>query len=328
LCSESMPEPKADRYRLVRLTISDTATSELLSEYLLELGAVSVSLEAHNSAHGKRPTGDAALAAETWARPHWTITDVVAMVPQEIRTEALLQAAATVFPEVMEVPVVEQPVDSSRDWVRAVRESFQPLLIGERLLVRFPWNTEVSVRSLLDGDGKERVQLTIEPGAAFGTGEHPTTQLCARWLELHVQPGSRVLDYGSGSGILVMYACKLGADPARSVGIDIDEEAIAVAKRDAVRNQLDGLVFATPDEAEHLLQEQRFDLLVSNILAPTLQELAPRFCSLVRTGGRIALSGMLAAHTAAVWASYAADFHLEESFVQDEWVLVSGIRRR
>jgi ribosomal protein L11 methyltransferase len=316
-----------DSYRLIRFSVDESAAVEPLSEYLLELGAVSVTLEPCVSAGTAGGPTATEAPPETWSRPHWPVTYIAAMLPSDIRTEAFLQAAAAVFPEISRVSVEERPVDSGCDWVQIAQRSFQPIAIGKRLLIRFPWNTEQSVRSILNDEMNERISLTLEPGSAFGTGEHPTTQLCARWLESHVVENCRVLDYGAGSGILLMYACKLGADTHRSLGVDIDEHAIAAARVDAARNQLRDLAFLTPEQAQPQLLDDGFDLVVSNILAPTLQELAPRFRRLVRVGGYIALSGILVSQSAAVWDCYSSHFYLEDSQVQDEWVLLSGIRR-
>lgn len=314
-------------YRVIRFLIVERAVLDPLSEYLLELGAASVTMEPHVSGGTSAVSTNTDAPPETWSRPHWPVTCVAVTVPSSIQTEALLQAAAAAFPEIMQGPVEERPVDTNCDWIQVAQRSFQPIAIGRRLLIRYPWSTEESVKATLDGRLNERILLTLEPGAAFGTGEHPTTQLCARWLELHVYQGCRVLDYGSGSGILLMYACKLGADIHHSLGVEIDEQAIMAAQRDARRNDLDELVFLTPHEAETRLLDNHFGLLVSNILAPTLKELAPRFCELVPIGGRIALSGILVAQAVAVWDRYSAHFYLEDSQVQDEWVLLSGVRR-
>ena len=158
------------------------------------------------------------------------------------------------------------------------------------------------------------------PGLAFGTGTHPTTRLCLRWLERNVRGGESMIDFGCGSGILAIAALKLGA--ARASGVDIDPQAVAASRRNARQN---GVCANFVSASEQL--EGAADIVVANILAQPLIVLAPLLAELTVRGGRVALSGILLEQVGEVRETYSAWYDFEP--VQDEagWVLLSGTRR-
>jgi ribosomal protein L11 methyltransferase len=170
-------------------------------------------------------------------------------------------------------------------------------------------------------DARDAVLIDLDPGLAFGTGTHATTALCLQWLDEHPPVEQRVLDYGCGSGILAIAALKLGA--AAAWGVDIDEQALWASRENAARNGVDaGLMTALPAA----LPDQCFDLLLANILANPLIDLAPRLARLVRAGGDLVLSGVLAEQADAVCTAYERWFSLSETADRDGWVRLHGVR--
>lgn len=197
-----------------------------------------------------------------------------------------------------------------QDWERAWMDDFRPMRFGQRLWICPSWDEPPA------GDA---ISILLDPGLAFGTGTHPTTALCLEWLDAHPPAGLEVIDYGSGSGILAVAALKLGA--ARVTAVDIDPQALTATRDNAERNGVLGRVRTVlPGD----LPEVPADLLLANILANPLIELAPRFAALVRTGGGLVLSGILADQAADVAAAYRAAFALAPAAQREDWVRLDG----
>ena len=196
------------------------------------------------------------------------------------------------------------------DWVALTQRQFEPIRAGERLWIVPTWHAPPEPGA---------VNVILDPGAAFGTGSHPTTRLCLAWLEGNVRPGDAVLDYGCGSGILAICAMKLGAAQARAV--DIDPLALEAARYNALRNNVRVAVIdarrAVPGGAH---------ITVANILANPLRMLAPTLASHTQPGGSIALSGILEAQASEVIAAYEPWARLEASARDSGWVLLAGER--
>ncbi|MGH8850791.1 MAG: 50S ribosomal protein L11 methyltransferase [Casimicrobiaceae bacterium] len=206
-------------------------------------------------------------------------------------------------------PYTLDPVDDE-DWVRRTQAQFGPIAVGDRLWI---------VPSWCEPADPQGINLELDPGLAFGTGGHPTTRLCLRWLDRHLQPGQSVLDYGCGSGILALAAAKLGAGPV--AGVDVDVQAVEASRVNAARNGVRAR-FDLPDA----LAPGKFDVVVANILANPLQLLAPLLAARVRDGGAIVLSGILEAQAAAVTGAYAQWFKLAAWGSDDGWVALAGWR--
>lgn len=171
-------------------------------------------------------------------------------------------------------------------------------------------------------DDESRVTLLLDPGLAFGTGTHPTTALCLEWLDAADLAGKRVLDYGCGSGILAIAALKLGAIEA--VAVDIDEQALIATRENAARNDVESrLRIAGVDQ----IGEFAPDIVLANILAEPLLELAPRFAEMLAPGGRIVLSGVLVSQAADIARRYAPWFDIAPAALRDEWARLDGVRR-
>jgi ribosomal protein L11 methyltransferase len=167
------------------------------------------------------------------------------------------------------------------------------------------------------------VNLLLDPGLAFGTGTHPTTALCLEWLDGQALQGLDVLDFGCGSGILAIAALLLGARQA--VGTDIDVQALEASRDNAGRNGIADEQF--PLYLPEDMPQVAADVLVANILAGPLVALAPQLSGLVKPGGLLALSGILAEQGEDVAAAYAKDFELDPIANRDGWVRISGRRR-
>jgi ribosomal protein L11 methyltransferase len=180
------------------------------------------------------------------------------------------------------------------NWAEAWKENFKPLAVGRRLVVAPTWE---------DVDETGRVVIRIDPGMAFGTGAHETTRLCLAEVErlLDARPGATVLDVGAGSAILSIAAARLGA--SRVLGTEIDPDAVPIAQENLQANGVQGVDILCADLSE---VHDEFDLVVANILAPTLVMLAPLIAGCVVPGGTVVLSGILAPQASEVWAAYQA----------------------
>jgi ribosomal protein L11 methyltransferase len=164
------------------------------------------------------------------------------------------------------------------------------------------------------------VNIILDPGLAFGTGDHPTTSLCLAWLSEQTLPGKTLLDYGCGSGILSIAAIKLGA--AQAYAVDIDPQALEVTRRNAVHNGIhNGMQVMLPSE---LPPDFQADIVIANILFGTLIELAAEITARVRPGGRLVLSGLLGSDQAVeARPHYEPPFAFEQRERQ-QWVLLAG----
>lgn len=281
---------------------------EPLSEALLEAGAVSVDVtDAEAGSSGEQPLfGEPGAGAPAG----WRRNRVCALLAADADPAAFVKAAcarigiAAPAHDVQRVP--------ERDWVRATQEQFAPIRISRRLWIVPSWHR---------APDPEAINIVLDPGLAFGTGSHPTTRLCLRWLERVVRGGESVIDYGCGSGVLAIAALKLGA--ARATGIDIDEQALLAARRNAMQNQVDPDFHGAAEGFGPPAQ-----IMVANILAHPLIVLAPALARLTRPGGRLALAGLLAPQAEEVRSAYRAWFDIGVEEEDEGWTLLSGIRGR
>ncbi|MDE2204061.1 MAG: 50S ribosomal protein L11 methyltransferase [Burkholderiaceae bacterium] len=282
--------------------------AEALSEALFDLGALSVSVE---DADADTPE-EQPLFGEPGHEPTrlaWNRSRVVALLADDA-DPALLVAAAANEINLTPLPAYTVREVEEQDWVRVTQSQFEPIHIGEHIWVVPSWH---------DAPEPDAVVLELDPGLAFGTGSHPTTRLCMEWLEQHVQPGERTLDYGCGSGILAIVAKKLGA--GETVGVDIDPNAVEASRYNAERNHVEA-TFALPDDAP----EGTFDLVVANILSNPLKLMAAMLCARVRPGGRLILSGVLERQAEDVAAAYASAIPLTVWRARDGWVCLHGVK--
>jgi ribosomal protein L11 methyltransferase len=278
--------------------------AEAMADALLEAGALSVSIE-------DRDAGTAAEApqfgepgldeARSWNR-NW----VVALLPEDTDVPGLLARLGLPADAEQHIGRVDE-----QDWVRLTQAQFDPIRITDRLWIVPTWH---------DAPDPNAICIRLDPGLAFGTGSHPTTRLCLAWLAEHLGGGESLLDYGCGSGILAIAAARLGARPV--VGVDIDPQAVAAARDNAARNATE-VRFLLPEA----LADGSYDVLVANILTNPLKALMPLLAARVRPGGRIVLSGILAAQAEEVMAVYAAAFAMLRAGEAEGWVLLTGVRQ-
>ncbi len=283
---------------------ADDQDPETLSAFFEAHGALSVTL------------ADAAdqplFEPDPGTTPLWPATRVTALFAAEADLLPVKRALAEQFGAGLLDRMVEQPLQD-QNWERAWLDRFQPMRFGEHL-----WICPDGQRPPA---GEEQVLIDLDPGLAFGTGTHPTTALCLAWLDHHPPRGLRVLDFGCGSGILAIAALKLGA--AAVWGVDIDQQALWASRDNAARNRVaDGLTTTLPED----LPEQDYDLLLANILANPLIELAPRLAGLVRPGGQLVLSGILSEQAAEVQQAYAPWFRFSAPAEQEGWVRLQAER--
>ncbi len=199
------------------------------------------------------------------------------------------------------------------DWVRATQAQFPPTRISDRLWIVPTWH---------DPPDPTAIAVRLDPGVAFGTGTHPTTQLCLAWLDDHVVPGARVLDYGCGSGILSIAAAKLGAGD--TVGVDVDNQALEAARANAAANDVSARYTGSDD-----LHAGSFDIVVANILSNPLKLLAPALLARVAPHGALVLSGVLERQSDDVIATYKAvdpTVPLQVWRASEGWVCLAGTR--
>jgi ribosomal protein L11 methyltransferase len=283
----------------------DSPWAELLSDALLEAGALSVTCE-------DAQAGTAAEVArfdEPGEIAIWPRFKLTALCRSDDDAKRMLQHACAVCG--LAVPVHEVCGVADEDWVARSREQFAPIQVSARLWVVPTWHEPPDPAAL---------NLVLDPGLAFGTGSHPTTRLCLQWLERNLAGGETVLDYGCGSGILAIAALKLGAGCA--VGVDIDAEAVTAASANARRN---GVTCEFIDSQTPLVLNA--NLVVANILANPLKVLAPLLASYCIQGGRLALSGILAPQAEEIERCYAPWIEFGPRLEAEGWVCLSGVRR-
>ncbi|MEE4464053.1 50S ribosomal protein L11 methyltransferase [Azotobacter chroococcum] len=287
----------------IRLAITPDQAGAL-EDQLLELGAVSVTfMDAED-----QPIFEPDLGTT----PLWSHTHLLALFEADTDADALLAHLRLLRGG--ELPELQVERIEDQDWERSWMDNFQPMRFGRRLWIVPSWH---------QAPEPEAVNLLLDPGLAFGTGTHPTTALCLEWLDGQELAGCSVLDFGCGSGILAIAALLLGAE--RAVGTDIDPQALEASRDNATRNGIDPARFPLYLPAE--LPQQPAEVVVANILAGPLVQLAPQITSLVKPGGRLALSGILTEQAEEVRAAYADAFALDPTAEKDGWVRISGVRR-
>jgi ribosomal protein L11 methyltransferase len=203
------------------------------------------------------------------------------------------------------------------DWRDSWKRYFRPQRIGKRLLVKPSWATcEVAA-----GD----TVIEIDPGMAFGTGQHPTTAMCLRALEERLRPGDAVLDLGAGSGILAIAAAGLGAK--RVLALDIDPQAVKAARENAAANGVQGVVEVREGTLPEGAPGERCDMVVANISGLTIERLAPAFAESLREGGTLIVSGFLEDSVDGLSrALEAAGFRMERVDAEGVWRAITAAR--
>jgi ribosomal protein L11 methyltransferase len=201
-----------------------------------------------------------------------------------------------------------------QDWVREGMRDFKAMRFGQQLWICPSWHPICH---------QDAIAISLDPGLAFGTGAHPTTALCLRWLDSHPPKNATVVDYGCGSGILAIVAVKLGAQHAWAV--DIDSQAIWATRENMEKNRISKEIIETvkPD----CLPDIQADILIANILSGPLIELSSNLVKLVKPNGQIILSGILVEQAESVASKYAKYCTMGPSQTQEGWVLLEGQRK-
>jgi ribosomal protein L11 methyltransferase len=288
---------------------SDAEHAEALSEALLDLGALSVDLL---DADADTPDEQAIFGEPGEPPPGvWQHNRVSALFDSDKDVSAILRNASAII-GLKQIPQHRIETLADNDWVRLTQSQFEPIPISPRLWIVPTWHTPSDPNA---------INIVLDPGLAFGTGSHPTTRLCLRWLDTNLHGGERVLDYGCGSGILAIAALKLGA--AHAVGVDVDLQAVIASRDNAIANQVKNVRFYLPDDAP----QSSYDLVVANILTNPLRILAPLLAKATQSGGQIVLSGILEEQAQDVMNIYQPWFDLNVPIFEDGWSCLSGRKR-
>jgi len=342
---------------------------QLLCNFLMELGACSTSIvDADRGTTDEEAIFDefdeSSMTRTAVTVHNWNNCHVSAHFPASTSLDWIMEIIQDSFPNLPKYDKVTKVED--KDWVLHVQKSWKPIVLPPFVL-RFPWHTDELVEEALgekknnDGDDgmdmgmEDAVQLELQGGIAFGTGEHPTTQLCLEFIQNVVRkPDMLIMDYGAGSGVLGMAACKL-EPTARAIGVDIDVDAVHISNANAainkvdMKNYLSDLVQTVSDDestsirlkayssmdgqqAESLPEELNgpiYDAVAANILAGPLVSLAPHISGLLKPGAPLGLSGIMTSQSSMVEAAYIEYF--DDVRVEKElggWVLITGTRKR
>jgi ribosomal protein L11 methyltransferase len=245
--------------------------------------------------------------------PLWNHSVVTGMFEQEQQLEDLYDRLLKLLPDHL-VATARKSILADEDWERVHLQNFSPIRYTDSLWVVPSW--------LMPPD-PSATNIRLDPGLAFGTGSHPTTWLCLAWMGENNIQNQSVIDYGCGSGILAITACKLGA--RRVYAVDIDPQALDASTENALRNDIEPgkLHISKPDQ----LKFCEADLLIANILSGPLIELAAKFSSLVKPGGYILLSGILEDQINDVRFAYQPTFELHPECIREGWIMIYGTRK-
>lgn len=288
----------------IQIKLSATAqTAEAIADVLMEdAGALSVTfLDAKDTPVFEPKPGETLL---------WGETDLVALYDAQTDMNAvvaILHASPLIDDDF--TYRIEQLED--KDWERAWMENFKPMRFGARLWICPSW---------CETPDPSAVNVMLDPGLAFGTGTHPTTALCLEWLDSLDLTDKIVIDYGCGSGILSLAALLLGAK--KVIGIDIDPQALEASKANAQRNNVDSRLelFLSEDQPQNL----QADIVVANILAGPLRELAPHINALIAPKGKLALSGILDIQAGSVADCYRDMLTVNDIVEKEQWCRITA----
>lgn len=364
--NDEIQQESVDATDLLSITFSSLSKDQepqLLSNFLMEIGASSTSITDANRGTSQEdlwidyPRNHGAWVADIT----WSVCNVTVILPASIDLSTILTIVRQVFPNIPD-PIVS--VVENKDWLLHVQESWKPIVVPP-FCIRFPWHSDETVKETLQNlsdanlspppPDDSLVQIKMKGATAFGTGDHPTTRMCLEWIGRvcrHQEDVKRIIDYGTGTGILGIAACKLNPK-IQAIGVDVDLDAVCLANVHAMENNVSMENYLVPlegtrnDEGRgillnscnrsqgdvHLLpdkwQQPIYDICVANIVAPCLIELASVLANLVRPGGIVGLSGIAESQAESVITAYSQFF--DETHVEQKcggWVLITGIRKQ
>ncbi|KZY28455.1 MULTISPECIES: 50S ribosomal protein L11 methyltransferase [unclassified Oleiphilus] len=289
------------------------AIAEALEEGLLAAGASAVTLEDAQD----QPV----LEPERGTTPLWEETIVTGLFSADEDQKAIRAITESVFTNLSDqtFPELRFEILENEDWTRKWIDNFKPIQFGRRLWICPSWH---------DIPEPNAVNLMLDPGLAFGTGTHPTTALCLKWLDAYALNddglnNKTVVDFGCGSGILGLAALLLGAKSV--VGIDNDPQALLATQDNAKRNEVEAQQFPVylPEDSP----KDQVDLVLANILAQPLHDLRSNIAALVKPKGKLILSGILEHQAAALVHDYEEWFEMDKPQLEDGWVCLTGTKK-
>jgi ribosomal protein L11 methyltransferase len=289
------------------------AIAEALEEGLLAAGASAVTLEDAQD----QPV----LEPERGTTPLWEETIVTGLFSADEDQKAIRTITESVFTNLSDqtFPELRFEILENEDWTRKWIDNFKPIQFGRRLWICPSWH---------DIPEPNAVNLMLDPGLAFGTGTHPTTALCLKWLDAYALNddglnNKTVVDFGCGSGILGLAALLLGAKSV--VGIDNDPQALLATQDNAKRNEVEAQQFPVylPEDSP----KDQVDLVLANILAQPLHDLRSNIAALVKPKGKLILSGILEHQAAALVHDYEEWFEMDKPQLEDGWVCLTGTKK-
>jgi len=281
--------------------ISTPLGADSLSECLSECGASAVTFEDNADQPIYEP--------EIGTTPLWQATNVIALFDADENTQGILAQLTTLMAPIA-LPSYRIEAIEDKDWVREWMDNFHPMCFGEKLWICPSWHQPPK---------PDAVNILLDPGLAFGTGTHPTTELCLNWLDQADLKDKSVIDYGCGSGILAIAAALLGAK--KVIGIDTDPQALEATQANAERNNVQIATYLPQD-----CPNERADVVLANILAGPLQALAPTLASLSHPNADIILSGILESQADTVGMCYRSSFTMQAPAQKKEWIRLVGQR--
>lgn len=284
---------------------SNKTDADAIEDAVLAAGAVSVTLEDN----ADQPILEPALG-ET---PLWDNTRITGLFDAETNTEQANKLAELELGKAL--PPHRWELLEDKDWEREWMKNYHPIQCGENLWICPSW---------IEPPQPEKINLMLDPGLAFGTGTHPTTFLCLQWIDEQDVAGKKLYDYGCGSGILGIAA--LLKDAEQVLGVDIDPQALIATASNAERNNLpsDAMPVFLPEDCP----TEQADIMLANILAGPLAELAPALNALTKPGGLLCLSGILDIQANAVMDAYSEWFDFDPIAQKDEWVRLTARKRQ
>lgn len=283
---------------------SSPADAPAIEEAASMAGALAVTLEDN----ADQPIFEPAIG-ET---PLWKETRVTALFDADIDTRAKLREIERLLNSAS--LLAHWHLLEDKDWEREWMQHFEAIRCADNLWICPSWREPPDANA---------VNVLLDPGLAFGTGTHPTTFLCMQWLARQKLHNKSLIDYGCGSGILGLAALLLGA--SRVNGVDIDPQALLATRENTERNGLDATRF--PVFFPEKCPDTEVDIVIANILAGPLVELAETLCNLLKTGGRLCLSGVLASQRSAIEQAYQNRVEIIAVEQKDEWICISGIKK-
>lgn len=282
------------------------SSAEALSDFLIELGALAVTLLDADD--------NPILEPKPGETPLWDSLIVLALFDANVETVLLDKVLANSdysqhFGESYQWEIIRD-----QDWERAWMDNFKPMQFGEKVWI---------VPSWCEPPEQNAVNIKLDPGLAFGTGTHPTTSLCLQWLDSQNLTNKTLIDYGCGSGILAIAALLLEAK--KVYAIDIDPQAITATQDNLQRNEIaeNRLTLGLPEQ----VTLPQADILIANILAEPLRQLAESIANSVKSGGNLVLSGLLIEQADAIADIYQRWFDMEPVAIEGDWARLHGIKR-